>query len=408
MSEIEFPKSLIPGGIPELIDKDMTIVCGEEKYHVSSLLAICLSNKIQLEILANPLLASFEIPFPNSTVGLVARFLCGGNIKLEEDILIELYILITFLQIQYLEEQVSLVLDKVLTLDNIFESICQVYQNGGLLWPYFKVFIDNMPKILSNKQFQELDINIQHEFFYKLGKKQLNQREVADFILKRGKRMLSYLILDLLTIEEIKDLIKNPEINLNYMRNSMLSFMKGKKSQIVEPKFERCAYDGTHQFQGIINSLTKRDNMNPLSKGIIDIQAATSVSSTYQPINMFDYIARRGSYKTRPNEQMWFIIDFKNLTISIDGYSLQTLPSTEGSNLPSAWSIYGGMKEKELDLLDQQDDVELEKQNDKSQTFLLTEKSKPIKYLKFQQNSNPNSKSMCISAFEIFGVIYSS
>lgn len=143
------------------------------------------------------------------------------------------------------------------------------------------------------------------------------------------------------------------------------------------------------------------------SKGdLITVTSSRHIRGNYALNNIFEFTARRSSFKTEPNAEMNFVIDFRDCCVQIDAYSIRALPQDQVSLQPTNWKLYVSEDNEKWDLVDEQKNIILEQCPDTTKTFVI-KKTPKIRYVKFDHPPIKNDKfGLCISSFELFGVFY--
>lgn len=422
MKRIAFPNDIFSKEILEKLPRDFTLIYDDTKYECSTALIALLSPQIQILMLSDVFLNSYTIPdLPDELDGdfqAIADFLTGQSLEVTKNNLVFLFIISSILGISQIEDKLKDSLSEQLSsfsLENLINQTIFLYKYNGDIFFHVKILANYFLKKISDDEeseslYKSLPVPILDLIFQRLSNSKKSDEKAIDFIIDVGGRLLRHINLTDMKEDQLHQLIKGSKpANLNYLRKNLAEYFKQKDPKpLPPPKSKRFAFLGD-SFSGVINDLSKKCKANPSSaKGdLITVTSSHHIKGNYAVNNIFEYTTRRSSFKTDPNAEMTFQIDFRNSRVQIDAYSIRSLPQDQGSLQPTNWKIFGSDDGDDWDLVDEQRNVILEQCPDTTKTFVLLKKTKKFRYVKFEHPPIKNDKfGLCVSGFELFGVFY--
>ena len=408
MNRISFPNDIIDLS-GENVPKDFKIIYKEQKFKCNSGLAALFSSKIQYELLSDSLITEYEIKkLPvDGSIKHFADFFCGNFIEYDTSETVFLFIVSTFLGIDFLENELHpLILSdlKDQSEEVIINQIIFLFENGGNITAHLIALADILNEDIFNDFANKVQPPVIDQLFNIIEKnKKLNENH-ENFIINTGGRLLRHLNIASLNKKRLKDLITSKSTNLNYLRKG-ISELAAHLSYKPPPISYRYVYHG-EPFNGIINSLSEKCHGNPALKHLIAIKAYSNPksSSSNNINNIFDLNNSKNFYKSKSNEPLWFIIDFNSECVKIDGYSIKA--SLEGSLCPCNWTLSGSNDDDKWEKIDEQNDIKFDNP-DGIKVFVLLQKTPKYRYIKFNHPAIPNEKNgIGIISFELFGYYY--
>ena len=390
------------------IELDFVFQYGGEEYMCNKLIACSICKKIQIKKLGNILLNSFTIPKIDGIDGDFSIFIdLFRNIPLHvsEDNMIFVYYISSYLQIDIILESINKDIHNYMDCEFALNYVQRFYDFGADISVFIDILCDHLPNIL-DERFMQLNPVIIDSIFRLYGELPKNDI-IKSTILKYKGRLLSYLNHVFLEDDEIIKLVETQECNLNYLRDQ-INYLVCKKEFLPKQNNKRFLFDGTNPLEGIINYIYQKTKGNPAIKGEIGIESSRPVSSPYKVENILENLANSSSFKTKSGEPFWFIIDFKNPFVIIDGYTISTFPKENGSIGPYTWTLSGSCDSQNWCVIDERINFDFEKIEDKTKTmtFTLPKKNNIYQYIKFEQTElNKSGTLMAIINFELFGVL---
>jgi hypothetical protein len=165
-----------------------------------------------------------------------------------------------------------------------------------------------------------------------------------------------------------------------------------------------CPFRPDHALNGIIRHLTLECGGNVHDAGVVTV-SESSVQTTNTGKNAADLSTGR-FYCSRDSENQWVCYDFQNMRIKPTYYSFRSYFGMAGFNLRS-WVVEGSMDNEYWTELHTQTDPDGIAPGNTIRVFAI-EKPVMCRYIRLRQtgrNENGNSV-LCISAFEVFGLLF--
>lgn len=426
---IQVPDEIMPEEFVKSLGKDFSLFYNDKKYSCCKALTGLISLKLQKEMLSDPFLSDYHLPLFESSEDIrpLSAFLSGAHLIHDNNNQIFLYMISSILQISYLEEKLSDNLEKKLQkvqLDRLIKQANYLFLNGGNVQYHETVLASYFPQNESDSNSDSSDSDTQDnlellkqlpvQFIDSIFMKQkenidFDDPDVIKLIISMGGRLLKYLNLNKLGHHQLTSLfVESKSTNLNYLRSNISEFVLNQNIETKSLNQKRFAFLG-QSWTGIINYLYEKNKANPASPKIalVSLTGSPNITGNYAVTNIFDFTSQRSSFKTKPNEEMKFTIDFKKPVVRIDGYTIRTLPVSWGTFQPTTWTISVSLDGDKWELIDEQQNINFEVFPDNTKTFLLLRKSHKARYVTFQHPPIQNDKfGLCISAFELFGVYF--
>jgi hypothetical protein len=390
----------MPG--PRLCD-DFQLRFRGTSHEISSIIALQLSRRLQIEQLSDFLLSAFTIPddFPFSGIELIAQFLRGSEVFVSEAQLPEFVILAIYLEIVPQAIGSPLSIEKM-TPNELFAAAQWLFRHGSDVHSVIAAIKSKFSaeSLIENETFQQFDPDL---IFWILLAINQQSSKLSKFILARGGRLLQLLDLSTLSPEELVDVINNS--NLNWLRWSLVDFFKSQKED-DRVGMRRFGFLGDNPLKGILfemqscclDFLTKTD--------IISLSSSPSLSSEQTLHRIFEPFDERTAFCSRVtgSEKVFFIIDFLRPIIELDGYTIRGAAPEDMLVSPSDWRITGQGSSGWI-LVDERRGVELGRVPNRCLTVTLPRKTPKLRRVKFEHELVPvaTSRAIAISAFEIFG-----
>lgn len=173
-------------------------------------------------------------------------------------------------------------------------------------------------------------------------------------------------------------------------------------------KIESIPFTG-NRFCGILTSLGQGNPMNALNKGIIDIKASSTNSSSddRQPKNVLNYENDTYIFHSDNHPDSWLCIDFLGRKVKPSHYSMKSHGYGKNNTQPQNWDLQGSNDYNLWDPLDSRRGETCLSDSSSSNTFEIRNAQKYYRYLRIQQKGKNTSSNDCfvISSIEFFGDI---
>lgn len=172
-------------------------------------------------------------------------------------------------------------------------------------------------------------------------------------------------------------------------------------------KFIQVSFDHKDQFNGIFKYLNDQCKGNAHLKKSIEITSSgDQLNKCYEIINK----NWKNRWFTKNCQFSWWMVDFKEMCVSITSYSLKTYTAAE-SGYPhlQSWIIEGSNDKEHWNKIDKQSSNTYLKGAGYSKMFELPKPSIPYRYFRLMSNGPDHDGSfyLLLSNIEIFGTIYS-
>lgn len=165
-------------------------------------------------------------------------------------------------------------------------------------------------------------------------------------------------------------------------------------------------FDHKDQFNGIFQNLNRQCEGNAhLGKVIQITSSGDKLNNCYEIINK-NWNSR---WFTKNCNFSWWMVDFKEMSVSLTGYSLKTYtePGTGYPHLQS-WIIEGSNDKEHWERIDTQEPNNYLKGSGYSKMFELSRPTMPFRYFRLMSNgpNHEGSYYLLLSSIEFFGTIY--
>jgi hypothetical protein len=208
-----------------------TIIFRGTPHQVDSTPALSRSFRLQTANFAIPSFSSFSIPsdFPvEGSFPPVATFLNGLDLTFSLEDRLFIWVMAVYLQIpSIIPGLCDYILDYIENpsfirlLDWLFRSHCDLTLPMNMLRETIP-----LPELLANPLFESVDPGFLDLYFAGVG------GEGNEFLLRRGGKLLRWVKLNELSSEELRKLIRNPSIDLNWLRTSLAGIARNRTDRV--------------------------------------------------------------------------------------------------------------------------------------------------------------------------------
>ena len=217
-------------------------------------------------------------------------------------------------------------------------------------------------------------------------------------------------------LEKFINYIKDPQ-NItveiwNSIRRSLTHEYKGQEKRIkeVEKKEEekkkenkdiQLNYDGSDAFNGIFNYLRSECGGNPITKNVV----GSFVQNEKAPANvLLDYSKKDNCWYLPEIVDNYFSFDFKEKTVSINGYSIRSGGTNSYWQQPVSFAIEGSNNNSNWETIDEKrDNTELGA--DLTTHTWKCKESEYYRYVRFRLLKKYSEGGLYTSLFELFGTL---
>ena len=160
-------------------------------------------------------------------------------------------------------------------------------------------------------------------------------------------------------------------------------------------------FDGINGFKGILTKIGRK----------VEITASSIFSESVSPQNVIDFSNNKTKYFSSQNSpNSWICFDFKNISVSLYNYSLQSdFSESKTIESPKSWVIEGSNDKDEWSIIDQKSDVVFTNQKRFLHTFTIQDPNKtPFRFIRMKMTDSNWNKSnfLKFGSIELFGKLY--
>ena len=245
---------------------------------------------------------------------------------------------------------------------------------------------------------------------------------------KEFEVLIQYIFLEYCSITAVNELIEHVTANMCYSKGIESTFSCFKRRLLLEklpdsdqnqnerylkpikkeqPKsIISCSYSND-MFDGIFNYIRKTNSdQNPIKCGAVSYSIKSSAGSTDELTSkLFDH-GSASEWYLKEEEDNFVSFDFKDLKISINGYSWESTYSNSYWQFPNSFSWEGSNDNSNWELIDSKD-RNTDMGGSQGKHFWSCNKSKFYRYIRFRIRNVERSGGLFCSQLELFGEIQS-